>query len=193
MGRVGCRCIARIPAPSASTSSSASPRRRARCRPVGSRLIDGEGHAIADTPAPPPGVLLVTGRPRPGDRRRRCDTPSSRRDRRARRARPLRRSSAVGRGRRGIADGSVALELAPQGTIRLGPPTNLPAKYLAAIAVLEKLDPNKPIGVLDVRVPRHRCSRPHESCIGLMTMLDPKGHRPVQRQAQREVDITLDL
>jgi cell division protein FtsQ len=52
------------------------------------------------------------------------------------------------------ADGSVALELAPQGTIRLGPPTNLPAKYLAAIAVLDKLDPNKPIGVLDVRAPQ---------------------------------------
>jgi hypothetical protein len=51
------------------------------------------------------------------------------------------------------ADGTVALDLAPQGTIRLGPPTDLPAKYLAAIAVLENLDPNKAIGVLDVRAP----------------------------------------
>ncbi len=42
-------------------------------------------------------------------------------------------------------------------------------------------------------LPKRRCSRTHERCIGLMTMLDPKGHRPVQRQAQREVDITLDL
>ncbi len=51
-------------------------------------------------------------------------------------------------------DGTIDLQLAPEGTIRLGPPTDLPAKYLAAIAVLDELDPKVTIGVLDVRAPQ---------------------------------------
>jgi hypothetical protein len=50
-------------------------------------------------------------------------------------------------------DGTIDLQLAPAGTIRLGSPTDLPAKYLAAVAVLDKLGPDATVGVLDVRAP----------------------------------------
>ena len=118
----------------------------------GFRLIDGEGHAIADSPALPGGVLLMTGPTPPVAIGAVVDTSQlAAIDAATVLPTPLKqRVGAV----TWDADGSVALELAPQGTIRLGPPTNLPAKYLAAIAVLGKLDPKKPIGVLDVRAPQ---------------------------------------
>ena len=118
----------------------------------GFRLIDGEGHAIADTPALPAGVLLMTGPTPPVAVGAVVDTTQlAAIDAASVLPSPLKqRVGAV----TWDGDGAVALELAPQGTIRLGPPTNLPAKYLAAIAVLNKLDPNKPIGVLDVRAPQ---------------------------------------
>jgi cell division protein FtsQ len=117
----------------------------------GFRLIDGEGHAIADTPALPSGVVVMTGPTPPVAVGAVVDTQQlAAIDAAAVLPTLLRqRVGAV----TWDADGSVALELAPQGTIRIGPPTNLPAKYLAAIAVLEKLDPKTAIGVLDVRAP----------------------------------------
>ena len=118
----------------------------------GFRLIDGEGHAIADSPALPTGVLLMSGPTPPvavgavvdAQQLAAIDAatmlPASLKQ----------RVGAVTWDK----DGSVSLDLAPRGTIRLGPPTELPAKYLAAVAVLEKLDPNTTIGVLDVRAPQ---------------------------------------
>jgi cell division protein FtsQ len=117
----------------------------------GFRLIDGEGHAIADTPALPSGVVVMTGPTPPVAVGAVVDAQQlAAIDAAAVLPTPLRqRVGAV----TWDVDGSVALELAPKGTIRLGPPTNLPAKYLAAIAVLDKLDPKTAIGVLDVRAP----------------------------------------
>jgi cell division protein FtsQ len=118
----------------------------------GFRLIDDEGRALSDVTAVPPGLLMLTGPVPPvavgaeveAQQLAAIDAATML---------PPSLKSRVG----AVAwadDGTIDLQLAPAGTIRLGPPTDLPAKYLAAIAVLDKLDPNVTIGVLDVRAPQ---------------------------------------
>jgi cell division protein FtsQ len=118
----------------------------------GFRLIDAEGHAIADSPALPAGVLVMSGPTPPVAVGAVVDAQQlAAIDAATMLPAPLKqRVGAVTWDK----DGNVSLDLAPKGTIRLGPPTDLPSKYLAAIAVLEKLDPKTTIGVLDVRAPQ---------------------------------------
>jgi cell division protein FtsQ len=116
------------------------------------RLLDVEGHAIADVPAPPLGVLALLGPVPPpdigaaaGEPERAAITAST--------MLPAQLRERVG----AVAwaeDGTVELRLAPAGVVRLGLPIDLPAKYLSALAVLDDLGPAATIGVLDVRAPR---------------------------------------
>ncbi len=118
----------------------------------GFRLIDGEGRALSDVAAVPPGVLVMTGPVPPAAVGAAVEEPQLAAIDAATML-PASLKSRVG----AVAwakDGTIDLQLAPAGTIRLGPPTDLPAKYLAAIAVLDKLDPKVTIGVLDVRAPQ---------------------------------------
>ncbi|HTN81844.1 MAG TPA: FtsQ-type POTRA domain-containing protein [Acidimicrobiales bacterium] len=117
----------------------------------GWRLFDAEGHALGDASGLPPGIVAMTG-PRPpvavgtvvsAAELAAIDVAVSM---------PPSLEQRVG----AIAltkDGSVDLELAPEGTIHLGSPVDLPAKFLAAVAVLDQLGAQKTIGVLDVRAP----------------------------------------
>jgi cell division protein FtsQ len=116
------------------------------------RLLDVEGHAIADVPAPPIGVLALLGPAPPPEVGAEADPPA-RAAIDAATTLPTELRHRVG----AVAwaeDGTVELRLAPAGVVRLGPPTDLPAKYLAALAVLDELGPAATIGVLDVRAPR---------------------------------------
>ncbi len=117
----------------------------------GFRLFDAEGHAVSDAATPPPGTLLISGPTPPvavgdavGEQQLAAIDAAT--------LLPPRLKQRVG----AVAwaeDGTIDLLLAPAGTIRVGPPVDLPAKYLAAVAVLDKLDPATTIGVLDVRAP----------------------------------------
>lgn len=116
------------------------------------RLLDVEGHAIADVPAPPLGVLTLLGPVAPPE----IGAAAGESERAAIDAAamlPAQLRERVG----AVAwadDGTVELRLAPAGIVRLGLPVDLPAKYLSALAVLDELGPAAPIGVLDVRAPR---------------------------------------
>jgi cell division protein FtsQ len=116
------------------------------------RLLDVEGHAIADVPAPPLGVLALLGPVPPPEIGAAADEPERAAiDAATMLPRQLReRVGAVAWSE----DGTVELRLAPTGVVRLGLPTDLPAKYLSALAVLDELGPAATIGVLDVRAPR---------------------------------------
>jgi cell division protein FtsQ len=116
------------------------------------RLLDVEGHAIADVPAPPIGVLALLGLLPPPE----VGTAAGEDERAAISAATM--LPAELRQRVGAVafaeDGTVELRLAPSGVVRLGLPVDLPAKYLSALAVLDELGPAAAIGVLDVRAPR---------------------------------------
>jgi len=117
----------------------------------GWRLFDAEGHALGDVPALPAGVVAMSGPVKPvpvgavvGDQQLAAIDATA--------LLPVPLKARVG----AVAwadDGTIDLQLAPAGTIRLGPPTDLPAKYLAAVAVLDELGPDATVGVLDVRAP----------------------------------------
>ena len=117
----------------------------------GWRVLDVEGHALGDVPAPPPGVIAMSGPVPPvavgqavGEQELAAIDATS--------MLPVPLKARVG-AVVWAEDGTIDLQLAPAGTIRLGPPTDLPAKYLAAVAVLDKLGPDATVGVLDVRAP----------------------------------------
>ena len=117
----------------------------------GWRLLDSEGHALGDVSGLPDGVLVMNGPDEPvaigqvaGEQQLAAIEATT--------VLPQPLKQHVG----AVVwseDGIIDLQLAPAGTIRLGPPTDLPAKYLAALAVLDKLGPDATIGVLDVRAP----------------------------------------
>jgi cell division protein FtsQ len=117
----------------------------------GWRMLDVDGHALGDVPAPPPGVIAMSGPAPPvevgqavGEQELAAIDATS--------MLPVPLKARVG-AVVWAEDGTIDLQLAPAGTIRLGPPTDLPAKYLAAVAVLDKLGPDATVGVLDVRAP----------------------------------------
>jgi cell division protein FtsQ len=117
----------------------------------GWRLLDSEGHALGDVSGLPAGVLAMNGPDEPvavgqvaGEHQLAALQAT------AVLPQPLKqRVGAVV----WAEDGTIDLQLAPAGTIRLGLPSDLPAKYLAAISVLDELGPEATIGVLDVRAP----------------------------------------
>jgi cell division protein FtsQ len=118
----------------------------------GWRLLDVEGHAIADVPAPPSGVLVLLGPGPPPE----VGTAAGGEERAAISAATMLPTELRPRvGAVAFAeDGTVELRLAPSGVVRLGLPVDLPAKYLSALAVLDELGPAATVGVLDVRAPR---------------------------------------
>lgn len=117
----------------------------------GWRLLDVEGHALGDVPAPPSGVVVMNGPAPPVAVGQVVGHPQlAAIDATA--LMPAQLKARVG-AVVWAEDGTIDLQLAPAGTIRLGPPSDLPGKYLAAIAVLDELGPDATVGVLDVRAP----------------------------------------
>ena len=95
------------------------------------RLIDDEGRVLSDVTAVPPGVLILTG-PVP----------------------PVAVGADVEAQQLAAIDAATMLPPSLKSRVGAIAWADLPAKYLAAIAVLDKLDPNVTIGVLDVRAPQ---------------------------------------
>ncbi|HMK12834.1 MAG TPA: FtsQ-type POTRA domain-containing protein [Acidimicrobiales bacterium] len=117
----------------------------------GWRLFDAEGHAVGDASGLPPGIIAMSGPTPPvavGAEVSAAELAAI--DAAVSMPQSLKqRVGAVALAK----DGTIDLQLAPEGTIHLGSPVDLPAKYLAAVAVLDQVDPHKTIGVLDVRAP----------------------------------------
>lgn len=112
-------------------------------------LVDATGRLLAAEAAPPAGVPTIEGAAQsaePGERVSDAAEPA------LAVAAALPPILARVTGTVVVEDGEVELRLVPFGTVRLGPPDDLPAKFLAAATVLEQVDPTG-FGVLDVRVP----------------------------------------
>ena len=174
------------------------------------RLLDVEGHAIADVPAPPLGVLALLGPVAPpdigaaaGEPERAAITASTMLPAQLRRAR---RRGGLGRGRHRRATTRTRGRRTTRPPHR--PSREVPVRACGARRARSRRDDRRPrraraastrarARMRGPRVARHgpvtrRC-HVSLSCIDLVTMLDLGCPRPVQRQAQPEVDITINL
>ncbi len=118
----------------------------------GYALLDATGRVLGVDPAPPPGMLVVSGVAPAGTAGTTApsDTTPALQVAAALPASLRPRLSGID-----VASGDVRLLLAlGGGAITLGPPDQLPAKLLAVLTVLEQVDLTD-VCTIDVRVPRH--------------------------------------
>lgn len=112
-------------------------------------LVDAAGRLLAAEAVAPDGLPTIEGAPEragPGERLSGAAAPG------LAVAAALPPSLARVTGTVAVDGGEVELRLVPFGTVRLGAPDDLAAKFLAAATVLDQVDPTG-FGVLDVRVP----------------------------------------
>jgi cell division protein FtsQ len=140
----------------------------APAEPGAMALIDGTGRVLEWAPAPPPGLPVLAGLPpagRPGTTlgidgvatlRVAVALPAELR------ARTAGLAPAPGTG------GEVELRLNPEGTVRLGPPEDLDAKFTAIRAVLAQVDLQN-LAVLDVRRPENPVLTRREAAVKVST------------------------